>query len=265
MTVEIAAGQTDAGYLLIPPGPGPFPAVLVPYYEPETSTGQSKQRLRDFAYQLTNRGFVTLSIGSPGGDARKPELGGIKLQPLSLPLVTWRRIVATLGITPRSGCEANRSSGAFVWGKMGDVRQVVSAHNSPPPCGRTRGSSGMTKSGRASIIGSRGILGLDPAVMHRPGLITADNPRTGAYTKRCSNQATPSRAPSPHGPAPVSRFRRNRRHGRTDGSSGIIAIAVNKLLGYEDRVGMTNRATHEPTVESNEVIYQFFEHFLKPR
>ena len=83
VTVEIARGQTDAGYLLVPPGQGPFPAVLVPYYEPETSTGQSKQRLRDFAYQLTKRGFVTLSIGSPGGDARKPQLGGIQLQPLS--------------------------------------------------------------------------------------------------------------------------------------------------------------------------------------
>lgn len=41
-------------------------------------------------------------------------------------------------------------------------------------------------------------------------------------------------------------------------------IAVNKLLGYENRVAMTNRAGHSPTVESNEQIYQFFEHFLRP-
>src|SRR5262249_33567862 len=41
-------------------------------------------------------------------------------------------------------------------------------------------------------------------------------------------------------------------------------IAVNRLLGYEQRVGMSNRPNHDPTPESNELIYHFFEHFLKP-
>jgi hypothetical protein len=41
------------------------------------------------------------------------------------------------------------------------------------------------------------------------------------------------------------------------------SIAVNRLLGYENRVAMTNRKTHDPTEESNEQIYGFFEHFLK--
>ena len=40
------------------------------------------------------------------------------------------------------------------------------------------------------------------------------------------------------------------------------AIAVNKLLGHDNRVAMTNRPTHDPTPESNEVLYLFFEHFL---
>src|SRR3954447_16154121 len=48
--VETAHGQTTAGYLLIPDGAGPFPAVFVPFYEPETSTGQNQNKLRDFAY-----------------------------------------------------------------------------------------------------------------------------------------------------------------------------------------------------------------------
>ena len=43
------------------------------------------------------------------------------------------------------------------------------------------------------------------------------------------------------------------------------SIAVNKLLGYKNRVAMTNRAGHDPTPESNEVLCFFFEHFLKPR
>jgi hypothetical protein len=41
------------------------------------------------------------------------------------------------------------------------------------------------------------------------------------------------------------------------------AIAVNKLLGYTDRVAMTNRKGHSPTPQSNEQIYLFFERFLK--
>jgi hypothetical protein len=43
------------------------------------------------------------------------------------------------------------------------------------------------------------------------------------------------------------------------------AIAVNKLLGYENRVAMTNHPTHGPTPESNEQVYRFFECWLKER
>src|SRR5256714_12487059 len=79
--VQTAPGQMTAGYLLVPDGPGPRPAVFVPFYEPETSTGQNDNKLRDFAYQLTKRGFVTLSVGSPGGDARRPDPAGLPIQP----------------------------------------------------------------------------------------------------------------------------------------------------------------------------------------
>jgi len=41
------------------------------------------------------------------------------------------------------------------------------------------------------------------------------------------------------------------------------AIKVNKLLGFENRVAMTNRTDHTPTAESNEVLCLFFEYFLK--
>ena len=42
------------------------------------------------------------------------------------------------------------------------------------------------------------------------------------------------------------------------------AVAVNRLLGYENRVAMTNRPGHGPTEESNQQMYLFFEHLLKP-
>ena len=39
-------------------------------------------------------------------------------------------------------------------------------------------------------------------------------------------------------------------------------IAVNKLLGYEHRVGLINRPEHFPNQESNEHICMFLEYFL---
>jgi len=41
------------------------------------------------------------------------------------------------------------------------------------------------------------------------------------------------------------------------------AIAVNRLLGYEDRVAMTNRKEHGPAAADNEQVYRFFEWWLK--
>ncbi|HLF93180.1 MAG TPA: sialidase, partial [Planctomycetota bacterium] len=41
------------------------------------------------------------------------------------------------------------------------------------------------------------------------------------------------------------------------------AIAVNHLLGHQDRVAMTNRGGHDPTDESNGQIYRFFEGWLR--
>ena len=82
--IEIAPGQTGEGWLLLPEGAGPFPAALVVYYEPETSVGLNpKESFRDYALQLTRRGFVTLSIGTPGGNAWQPEIGKAVCQPLS--------------------------------------------------------------------------------------------------------------------------------------------------------------------------------------
>jgi len=44
----------------------------------------------------------------------------------------------------------------------------------------------------------------------------------------------------------------------------VHTVAVNRLLGFENRVGMTNRQGHSPTEQSNEQLCLFFEHFLKP-
>ncbi len=64
------------------------------YYQPETSVGipglaKFNKPLRDFAYQLTKRGFVTLSIGTLAAWEAKtysilyPSKEDAKIQPLS--------------------------------------------------------------------------------------------------------------------------------------------------------------------------------------
>ena len=42
------------------------------------------------------------------------------------------------------------------------------------------------------------------------------------------------------------------------------ALAVNRLLGFTNRVAMTSRPDHNPTTESNAQLYAFFEQFLHP-
>jgi hypothetical protein len=42
------------------------------------------------------------------------------------------------------------------------------------------------------------------------------------------------------------------------------AVAVNRLLGHEGRVAMTNRPGHDPTETSNEQIDRFLEYVLNP-
>ncbi|MGI6048586.1 MAG: alpha/beta hydrolase family protein, partial [Petrimonas sp.] len=56
--------QQTEGYLLIPDEKGKKPAVISVFYEPETAAGIGGKPYRDFAYQLTKRGFVTLSLGT---------------------------------------------------------------------------------------------------------------------------------------------------------------------------------------------------------
>ena len=60
--------EQTKGYLVIPDGKAKKPAVITVFYEPETAIGWGKsyrtKTTCDFAYQLTKRGFVTLSIGT---------------------------------------------------------------------------------------------------------------------------------------------------------------------------------------------------------
>ena len=260
INVEVAPEQTLAGYLLVPEGPGPFPAVVVPYYEPETSVGL-KGELRDFALQLTRRGFVSLAIGSPGGDARKPEIGTARCQPLSFLGYIAANCCNALAALPevdaqRIGIVGHSYGGK--WALFGSCLYEKFA------CAVWSDPGVVFDEARPSVnYWEPWYLGFDPGRARAPGLITTESPRTGAYAKLVEQGRDLHELHALMAPRPflVS-------GGSEDFPARWVAlnhaVTVNRLLGFHDRVAMTNRAAHPPTAESNEQIYLFFEHFLQP-
>jgi hypothetical protein len=260
ISIEVAPGQMLAGYLLVPDGAGPFPAVVVPFYDPETSVGLKGEQ-RDFALQLTRRGFVSLAIGSPGGDARKPDIGQARCQPLSFLGYVAANCHTALAASPevdpaRIGIVGHSYGGK--WAMFGSCLYEKFA------CAVWSDPGIVFDEARPSVnYWEPWYLGLDPTRTRKPGLITAENPPTGPYVRlrelgRDLHELHALMAPRPF---LVS-------GGAEDFPARWVAlnhtIAVNKLLGFTDRVAMTNRPAHQPTVESNEQIYLFFEHFLRP-
>ncbi|MHB9006586.1 MAG: nucleoside hydrolase-like domain-containing protein [Limisphaerales bacterium] len=253
-----APGQTSEGWLLIPDGPGPFPAVLVPFYEPETSIGLGKPG-RDFAYQLTRRGFVTLAIGSPGADAWRPDLAGARCQPLSYLAYLAVNAANALGRLPsvdarRIGVVGHSYGGkwALFAGALGDPFAAVAVSDPGIVWDESRPNVNYWEPW---------YLGRDDSQTRSPGVITASSPRTGAYRElvesgRDLHELLALIAPRPFllsggSEDPPERWRALNH-----------AVAVNQLLGVERRVAMTSRPEHDPSPESNAVICSFFEHFL---
>ncbi len=276
--------QTVNGYLLIPDGSGPFPAVLVVYYDAETGVGLGKE-LRDFARQLTKRGFVTLSIGTPDFCSLQPPYKPLyesgkaetQLQPLSALAYVAANCYNCLANRPevdpaRIGIVGHSYGGKWamfasclyekfacaVWSDPGivfdETRPAVNYWDpwylgyEPDKQPRRTGVPSQTNP-RTGPYNQRGV----PSEM---------NPRTGAYRKLFQeghdlHELHALMAPRPFlvsggSEDPPERWRALNH-----------TIAVNELLGHATKVAMTNRKGHAPTVESNEQIYVFFEHFLK--
>ena len=283
--VEIApAGQTVAGYLLVPDVKNQravdrgqtaeggavlrLPAVLVVFYDPETGVGLGKE-LRDFAYQLAKRGFVTLSIGTPEFCSLKPPYkppceslaGQPQLQPLSALAYVAANCHTALANMPnvdpaRIGIIGHSYGGKWAMFASCLYEKFACAVWSDPGI--------VFDETRPNInYWEPWYLGWDATRQRERGVPSDANPRAGPYktmieTGRDLHELHVLMAPRPFlvsGGAedPPKRWQALNH-----------AVAVNRLLGCANRVAMTNRPTHDPTPESNDLLYTFFEHFLKP-
>ena len=258
--VEIALQQSGEGWLLIPDGLGPFPAALVVFYEPETSAGLNTNQFRDFGYQLARRGFVTLNIGTPGGNAWKPEVGAALCQPLSFHAYVAANAWHALANLPevdraRIGVVGHSYGGkwAMFAGALWDKFACVAVSDPGIVFDETRSNVNYWEPW---------YLGFD-AVKKRPkaGIPSSSNLRTGAYQRMMEQGRDLHELHALIAPRPffVS-------GGAEDPPERWTAlnhlVAVNTLLGFTHRVAMTNRKEHSPNAESNEQLYSFFSQFL---
>lgn len=252
-------------YLLVPDGDGPFPAVVVPWYNSADSAGLTeKERDRvDFGYQLAKRGFVTLCIGEIG-PVRSPTVEKDGTQPLSFLAYAaancCNALAAQANVDPKRIGIVGHSFGGK-WAMFASClhdRFACAVWVDPSIVWNERDAN--------ANYWEKWYLGYDmnqPVEKQRtPGVPKSDNPRTGAYKQLVDERRDIHELHALMVPRPflVS-------GGAQDRPVHWIAlnhtIRVNALLGHSNRVAMTMRDGHSPTPESNAQVYAFFEHFLR--
>jgi hypothetical protein len=258
--LEIAPERfTEDAYLLTPHGDGPFPAVVVVYYDGKTGVGLGKEG-RDFAWQLANRGFVALSLGLDPG-ASYPSADEPQLQPLSYHAYVAANCFNLLAHQSNVDPKRIGITGHSYGGKWA---MFASCLYEPFACAAWSDGGIVFDEARSNVnYWEPWYLGHDPDVTRKPGIPNDQNPRTGAYKrlmeeKRDLHELHALMAPRPFLVSGGAEDRPQRWKALNH------AVAVNRLLGFENRVAMSNRAGHDPTDESNAQLYAFFEHFLQP-
>lgn len=256
------------GYLLIPHGKsGKRPAMITVFYEPESAIGEGREH-RDFARQLVLRGFIALSIGTTAAtEARTyslyyPHLDSAVVQPLSMLAYAaanaWHVLAKVQGVDDKRIGIMGHSFGGK-WALFASCLYEKFA------CGVWSDPGIVFDETRADInYWEPWYLGYHPRPWRARGLITETNPARGLYPYLVSEGYDLHELHALMAPRPflVS-------GGAEDPPSRWVALnhsrAVNRLLGYENRVAMTNRAEHSPNDTSNEQAMLFLEYFLKYR
>lgn len=257
--------ETTTGYLLVPDGDGPHPAVVTVYYEPETAIGQGNP-YRDFALQLVRRGFVALSIGTTEASNEKtyaiyhPSIDEARVQPLSM--LGYAGANAWHVLASRPEVDSNRI-GIVGHSFGGKWAMFASCLFDKFACAAWSDPGIVFDESRPSInYWEPWYLGYHPKPWRKRGVITEQNPARGLYPKlvaggRDLHELHALMAPRPFlvsggSEDPIHRWRALNH-----------TVAVNSVLGHDDRVMMTNRPDHSPNADSNAAIYAFFDHWLK--
>ncbi len=264
-------GKVADGYLLVPKGTGPFPAVLVPFYEPLTSIGQGKsgRGTHDYGLQLVRRGFVTLSIGTPGSvekiglDTRQLLVeAGVeqRRQPLTLFAYTAANCHTALAQMPEVDPARIGVIGLSYGGKWS---MFSSCLYDKFACAVWSDPGIVFYEKNANVnYWEPWYLGYDPKRQRKPGVPSTENPRTGLYQEliEAGEDLVDLHALMAPRPVLVS-------GGTEDPPRNWQAlnhlVAVNELLGHKHRVAMTARPTHIPTAEALELELTFLEYWLK--
>jgi hypothetical protein len=289
LRLGIALGEemVDA-FLLVPDGPGPFPAVVVVYYDAQTGVGLGTKQ-RDYAWQLAKRGFVTLSIGKPnatvnladpdkarGGPYLGPVGKPVRVQPLSALAYAAANAQTFLARRPdvrpdRIGIVGHSFGGKWaLFASCLDERFACAVWSDPGIVFDERDRRKENPGGSVNYW-DVWYLGFElgaPADPARTGgfrkLPSEGQPRTGAYKALVEGGHDLVELHALMAPRPFL---------VSGGTADMLerwpalnhAIAVNRLLGHDNRVAMTNRETHGPTEQANEQVYRFFEWWLKER
>jgi hypothetical protein len=245
------------GNLLIPEGKGPFPAVLVVYYEPETAIGKG-QPFRDFSYQFVKRGFVSLAIGF---DPRPivPGKNATAIQPLSYLAYTAANCHTALANLPEVDAKRIGVMGHSYGGKWA---MFAASLYEKFACGVWSDPGIAFDESRSNVnYWEPWYLGWEAGKTRKPGMPTKANPAFGSYAKLVEQKHDLHEIQALMAPRPFL---------VSGGSEDDVerwktlnhVVLVNRVLGVSQRVAMTNRPAHTPTAESNEQIYQFFKYAL---
>lgn len=259
--------DTTEGYLLVPEGGEKKPAVITVFYEPETAIGEGKAD-RDFALQLAKRGFVTLSIGTKETTEKKiyslyyPSVEKAEIQPLS----TLAYAAANAWYTLSNFAEVDADRIGIMGHSYGGKWAMFAS------CLFDKFATGVWVDPGIVFDETKGsgvnywepwYLGYYPPpwenTWRKTGMI---NEAKGLYPKLVKEGYDLHELHALMAPRPflVS-------GGSSDPEERWIplnhTIQLNRWLGYENKVAMTNREEHSPNPESNEQAFKFLEYFLK--
>lgn len=260
--------EKTTGYLLIPDGKGPHPAVVTVFYEPETAIGLGSRPYRDFALQLAKRGFVTLSIGTTEASKAStyaiyhPSIEDAKVEPLSM--LGCAAANAWYVLANRADVDAKRI-GIVGHSFGGKWAMFAACLFDKFACTAWSDPGIVFDEARPSVnYWEPWYLGYHPKPWRKRGVITEQNPARGLYPKLTAaghdlHELHALMAPRPFLVSGGSEDAPKRWEALNH------TVEVNRILGQENRVGMTNRPDHSPNKESNDVIYAFFDHFLEPQ